>query len=112
MSALFSPKKTHTTQNVSSRQTVSGPQDKKNPNTASELLFNKEVGEPFNEESGRFQEKTLKLLVPNSKRLGGYIQMGVLFLQKKYTPRKDLTKRYTVSLKKALGRRLFLLDKT
>ena len=40
--------------------------------------------EPFNEESGRFQGKTLKLLVPNSKRLGGYIQMGVLFSPKKY----------------------------
>ena len=109
MSALFSPKKTHTTQNVSSRQTVSGPQDKKNPNT---LLFNKEVGEPFNEESGRFQEKTLKLLVPNNKRLGGYTQMEILFSSKRYTPCEDLMKCYTVSLKKALGRRLFLLDKT
>ena len=68
--------------------------------------------EPFNKESGRFQEKTLKLLVPNSQRLGGYIQMGVLFSLKRYTPREDLTKRYMVSLKKALGRRLFLFDKT
>ena len=68
--------------------------------------------EPFDEESGRFQVKTLKLLIPNSKRLGGYIQIEVLFLQKRYTPRKDLTKRYTVSLKKALGQRLFLLDET
>ena len=59
------------------------------------------------------QDKTLKFLVPNSKRLGGYTQMRVLFLKKKrYTPPEDLTKRYTVSLKKALGRRLFLLGKT
>ena len=55
---------------------------------------------------------TLKLLVPNSKRLGGYIQMGVLFSSKRYTPREDLLKRYTVLLKKALERHLFLLDKT
>ena len=58
------------------------------------------------------QEKTLQLLVPKSKRLGGYTQMGILFSSKRYTPTKDLTKRYTVSLKKALGRRLFLLGKT
>ena len=55
--------------------------------------------------------QTLQLLVPNSKRLGGYTQRGVLF-SKRYTPREDLTERYTVLLKKALGRRLFLLDKT
>ena len=58
------------------------------------------------------QEKTLQLLVPNSKRLGGYTQMRVLFSSKRYTPREDLTKRYTVSLKKALGRHMFLLNKT
>ena len=56
------------------------------------------------------QEKTLQLLVPKSKRLGGYIQMGVLFSLKRYTSREDLTKRYTVSLKKALGRCLFQLN--
>ena len=56
--------------------------------------------------------KTLQLLVPNSKRLEGYTQMGVLFSSKKHTPLKDPKKRYTVSLKKALGRRLFLLGKT
>ena len=38
--------------------------------------------------------------------------MGVLFSSKRYTPREDLMKRYTVSLKKALKRRLFLLGKT
>jgi len=58
------------------------------------------------------QEKTLQLLVPKSKRLGGYTQMGVLFSSKRYTSREDLTKRYTVSLKKALRRRLFLFGKT
>ena len=52
--------------------------------------------------STKNQEETLKLLVPNSKRLGGYIQMGILFSSKRYTPREDLMKRYTVSLKKAL----------
>ena len=47
-----------------------------------------------------------------SKRLGGYTQMGVLFSLKKHTPLEDPKKRYMVSLKKALGRRLFLLGKT
>ena len=68
--------------------------------------------EHFNEGSERFQDKNLQLLVPNSKRLGGYTQRGILFSSKRYTPREDLTERYMVSLKKALGRRLFLLGKT
>ena len=46
-----------------------------------------------------------------SKRLRGYTQIGILFSSKRYTPTKDLTKRYTVSLKEALGRRLFLPGK-
>ena len=63
---------------------------------------------------GDFKKRPSKLLVPNSKRLGGYIQVGVLFSSKKYTPhmRRDLMKRYMVSLKKALEQHLFLLDKT
>ena len=44
--------------------------------------------------SEQFQDKTLQLLVLNSKRLGGY------------------TQKYTVSLRKALRRRLFLLGRT
>ena len=58
------------------------------------------------------EDKTLQLLVPNSKRLGGYTQLDVLFSSKRRTPPEDLTKCYTVSLKKALGRCLFLLGKT
>ena len=38
--------------------------------------------------------------------------MGVLFSLKKHTPLEDSKKRYMVSLKKALGRRLFLLGRT
>ena len=57
--------------------------------------------------SDQFQDKTLQLLVPNSKRLGGYTQMDVLFLQKSKNP-EDPKKRYTVSLSKALKRRLYL----
>jgi hypothetical protein len=53
----------------------------------------------------------LQLFVPNSKRLEGYTQW-VYFFSKKCTPLKDIKKRYIVSLEKALGRRLFLLDKT
>ena len=60
---------------------------------------------------GKIQVKTLQLLVPNSKRLGGYTQRGILFSSKRYTPREDLTERYTVLLKKALERHLFLLGK-
>ena len=67
---------------------------------------------PSTKNQMQFQEKILQLLMPNSKRLGGYTQMGVLFSSKRYIPLEDLTKRYTVSLKKALRRRLFLLDKT
>ena len=35
--------------------------------------------------SEQFQDKTLQLFVPNSKRLGGYTQMDVLFSSKKCT---------------------------
>jgi hypothetical protein len=64
----------------------------------------------FNEETEQFQEKILQLLVPNSKRLGGYTQMDELF-SKKNTPLKDPKKRYMVLLKKVLGQPLFLLNK-
>jgi hypothetical protein len=37
--------------------------------------------------------------------------VGALFPKKKCTPLEDLKKRYMVLLKKALGRRLFLLGK-
>ena len=81
----------------------------KNPDLAiPEFFFDKEPGYMLRNP----QEKTLQLLVPKSKRLGGYTQMGVLFSSKRYTSREDLMKCYTVSLKKALGRRLFLLGKT
>ena len=39
--------------------------------------------------SEQFQDKTLQLLVPNSKRLEGYTQMDVLFLQKAQTTRRS-----------------------
>ena len=50
--------------------------------------------------SEQFQDKTLQLLVPNSKRLGGYTQK---------IPRSAARFR---SLRKALGQCLFLLNKT
>ena len=61
--------------------------------------------------SNNIRFKTLQLFVPNSKRLRSYTQMGILFSSKRNTPREDLMKRYTVLLKKALGRCLFLLGK-
>ena len=78
-------KKAHITQKISSRQTTSRPHDKKNMDQSiSEFFLIKNLGicsEPFDEESEQFQDKTLQLLVLNSKRLGGYM-MGVLFIQK------------------------------
>ena len=59
--------------------------------------------------SEQFQDKTLQPFVPNSKRLGDYTQMDVL---KKHKPLEDPKKRYTVSLRKALRRRLYLLGRT
>ena len=55
--------------------------------------------------SEQFQDKTLQLFVPNSKRLGGCTQMDVL---KKHKPLEDPKKHYTVSLSKALKRLLYL----
>ena len=57
------------------------------------------LGNLSTKSQGDLKKRPSKLLVPNSKRLRGYIQKGVLFSSKKYTPRKDLTKRYMVSLK-------------
>ena len=109
MSALFFSKKAHIAKKTSSRQITSRPHDKKNRDLAiSELFFYKEPGYMLRNP----QEKTLQLLVPKSKRLGGYTQMGIFFSPKRYTPTKDLMKRYTVSLKKTLERHLFLLGKT
>jgi hypothetical protein len=56
------------------------------------------------------EDKSLQLFVPNSKRLRGYTRWVHFF--KKCTPLEDLKKRYMVSLKKALGRHLFLLGKS
>ena len=69
----FFSKKAHTTQNVSSKTDGVRATRQKELEHSIRALFNKEVEKPFNEELGRFQEKTLKLFVPNSKRLGGYI---------------------------------------
>ena len=67
-------KKAHVIENTSSRQTTSRPYDKKNPDRAISEFFL-----TFNEETEQFQDKILQLLVPNSKRLGGYTQMDELF---------------------------------
>ena len=78
-------KKAHVTKKTSLRKTTSRPHDKKNSDRSiSEFFLIKNPGicsEPFDEESEQFQDKTLQLLVPNSKRLEGYT-MGVLFLPK------------------------------
>ena len=58
--------------------------DKKNPERAISEFFL-----TFNEETEQFQDKILQLLVPNSKRLRGYTQMDVLFLQKAHTTRRS-----------------------
>jgi len=55
----------HVTEKTSSGQTTSRPYDKKNLDRAISEFFL-----TFNEE--RDQDKILQLLVPKSKRLGGY----------------------------------------
>ena len=83
MSALFSPKKRTPLRMLLQDRRHQGHKTKRTRTQLNQSpFFNKEIGEPFDEESGRLQEKTLKLLVPNSKRLGGYIHMGVLFFKK------------------------------
>ena len=67
-------KKAHVTEKTSSRQTTSRPYDKKNPDRAISKFFL-----TINEETEQFQDKILQLLVPNSKRLGGYTQVDELF---------------------------------
>ena len=58
-------KKTHVTEKTSSRQTTLRPYDKKNPDKVISEFFL-----TFNEETD--QDKILQLLVPISKRIGGY----------------------------------------
>jgi len=79
VSALFFLKKAHVTKKISSRQTTSRTHVKKNPDQAISEFF---LIKNLDEESEQFQDKTLQLLVPNSKRLGGYTQADVFLLQK------------------------------
>ena len=90
MSVLFSPKKRKSLRMLLQDKRLQGHKTKRTRTQLNQSpFFNKEVGEPFDEESGRLQEKTLKLLVPNSKRLGGYIHMGVLFFKKVHTTQRS-----------------------
>ena len=84
-------KKAHVTKKTFSKQTTSRPHDKKNPDRAiSEIKNPVYAREPFNKESEQFQDEILQLLVPNSKRLGGYTQIEVLFFFKKaHTTRRS-----------------------
>ena len=121
----FSFKKAHVTQNTSSRQTTSRPQDKKNPDIAiSELFLTKRTRTQLNQSSfqqgsrGTFQCLIRKISrkdpqAPCAKQQEAreLHPNGSSFFFKKVHTSEDLTKRYTVLLKKALGRCLFLLDK-
>ena len=85
MSALFSLKKHTSPRRLLQDRPLQGLTRKRiQTDLYPSSFFTKNPGicsEPFNEESEQFQDKTLQLLAPNSKRLGGYT-MGVLFLQK------------------------------
>ena len=70
------------------------------------------LGSPSMKNQSNFKTRPSSSLFQNSKRLRGYIQMGVIFSSKKHTPLEDPKKRYTVSLRKALRQCLFLLSKT
>ena len=83
----FSPKKRTSPRRLLQDRSLQDIKDKKNPDLAiPELFFDKEprymLGSPSTKNQSNFQDKTLQLLVPNSKRLRGYTQMGILFLQK------------------------------
>ena len=112
----FFSKKVHVTKKTSSRQITSRPHDKKNPDLAiSELFLIKNPGICSGTLQRRIRVNSKEdPLAPCAKKqeARGLHPNGSTFSSKRYTPRKDLTKRYTVLLKKALGRRLFLLDKT
>ena len=109
--------KAHVTKKTSPRQTTSRLQDKKNPNRAiSEFLFEKEpgymLGRPSTKNQSNFKTRPSSSLFQIARDSGATPRWEHFFFKKKYTPPEDLTKRYTVSLKKALGRRLILLGKT
>ena len=58
-----------------------------------------------------FKRRPSSSLFQIARGSGATPKWEYFFSSKRYTPREDLTKRYTVSLKKALGQRLFLLGK-
>ena len=105
--------KAHVTKKTSSRQTTSRPHDKKEPRPS--YIRDKEpgymLGSPSTKNQSDFKTRSSSSLFQIARGSGATRRWEYFFF-KRHTPLKDLTKRYTVSLKKALGRHLFLLGKT
>ena len=66
------------------------------------VLFYKEpeymLGNISTKDQSDFKTRPSRSLYQIARGSGGYTQRGVFFSSKRYTPREDLKKRYTVSL--------------
>ena len=82
MSALFSPKKRTPLRMFLQRQTVSGPHDKKNPNTASELFSTRKSGSLSTKNQGDFKKRPSSSLCQIARGSGATSKWGYFFLQK------------------------------
>ena len=80
------------------------------------VLFYKEpgymLGSPSTKNQSNFKTRPSSSLFQTARGSGATPRWEYFFLQKKHTLLEDLKKRYMISLKKTLGRRLFLPDKT
>ena len=79
------------------------------------VLFDKEpgymLGNPSTKNQNSFKKRSSSSLFQIA-RGSGATPRWIYFFFKKHTPLEDPKKRYTVSLRKALEQRLFLLGKT
>ena len=90
MSPLFSFEKAHVTQNTSSRQTTSRPQDKKNPNTAKSELFSTRKpsicsGNLSMKNQEDFKERPSSSLCQTARGSGATSKWGYFFFKKVHT---------------------------
>ena len=69
-------------------------------------------GSPSMKNQSNLKTRPSSSLFQIARGSGATPRWEYFFFKKKYTPPEDLKKRYTVSLKKALERRMFLLGKT
>ena len=82
VSALFSPKKRTPLRMFLQRQTASGPQDKKNPNTASELFSTRKSGSLSTKDQEGFKKRSSSSLCQTARGSGATSKWEYFFLQK------------------------------